>query len=322
MSQHAKFSPSGSSRWLACPGSIWLSEKAPAQTSSFAAEEGTDAHSWASKMLLGDDGIDNPYKGIQLYVDRVLASAQRKGAKMWVEERVYLTDEIHGTPDAIVFHKKVLEVFDLKYGYNKVEAQGNTQMIIYAGAAIKTYNLNPNKVVLNIVQPRAGGVRTSVLPRKTFDALLNAITEKAEQIKGNPSAPRKAGEHCQYCAAATICPERKDEATLAAEIAFRSVEEIDEQTLLFAIENKKRIIDWFDQLNKFAIERPPTGYKVVQGQGKRVWRTDIPIPMVLKAMTLSEAEKAGHNLDELTFKKPGPPTLVRKEFQSDEFSEL
>ena len=322
MSEHAKLSPSGSARWLACPGSIWLTEQAPRQQSSAAADEGTDAHEWAAKMLLGDDGLDNPYSGIEIYVNRVRASAERKGAQLWVEKRVYVTDEIHGTPDAVVSHKSQLDVFDLKYGYNKVEAKGNTQLIIYAAGAIKTYGLNPRKVVLHIVQPRAGGIRSAVLPRKTFDALLNTIVTAAKELLSNPEAPRKAGDHCQYCPAATICPERKAEAKLAAEIAFRPVTEVDEETMLWAIENRKRITDWFEQLIEAAIAKPPTGYAAVQGQGRRVWRTDIEVPMVLKAMTLSEAEKAGHNLEELTVKKAGPLTLVRKEVDASSFPDL
>lgn len=322
MSEHAKLSPSGSARWLSCPGSYWLSERAPKQPSSAAADEGTDAHEWAAKMLYGDDGFDNPYSGIELYVDRVKATAERKGATLWVEKRVYLTEQIHGTPDAVVSHKKTLDVFDLKYGYNKVEAKDNSQLLIYAAGAIKTYDLKPTTVNMHIVQPRAGGIRSASMPVKLFWARVNAITETADKLLANPDAPRRAGEHCQYCPAASICPERKAEAQAAAEVAFRSVTEIDEDTMLWAIENKKRILDWFEQLNTYALDKPPRGYAVVQGQGRRVWRTDIEVPMILKAMTLSEAEKAGHNLDDLTVKKPGPLTLVRKEVDASSFPDV
>lgn len=322
MSTHAKLSPSGSSRWLACPGSVWLTEKAPAQKSSAAADEGTDAHEWAAKILLNLEQRENPYRDVEMYVNRVRASADRKEAQLWIEQRVYVNDVIHGTPDAVVSYKSTLEVFDLKYGYNKVEAAGNTQLIIYAAGAIKTYGLNPRKVVLHIVQPRAGGIRSATLPRKTFDALVNSIVAAADALLKNPDAPRKAGEHCQYCPAASICPERKAEAHRAAEIAFRPVNELDEDTVLWAIENRKRIVDWFDQLIEAAIAAPPRGYTAVQGQGRRVWRTDVEVPLVLKVMTLAEAEKAGYPLDELTVKKPGPLTLVRKDVDASSFPDL
>jgi CRISPR/Cas system-associated exonuclease Cas4 (RecB family) len=322
VSTHAKLSPSGSSRWLACPGSIWLTEKAPAQKSSAAADEGTDAHEWAAKILLNMEQRENPYRDVEMYVNRVRASADRKDAQLWIEQRVYVNDVIHGTPDAVVSHKSTLEVFDLKYGYNKVEASGNTQLIIYAAGAIKTYGLNPRKVVLHIVQPRAGGIRSATLPRKTFDALVNSIVAAADALLKNPDAPRKAGEHCQYCPAASICPERKAEAHVAAQMAFRPVEDLDEDTLIWAIENRKRVADWFDQLVEAAIAKPPRGYIAIQGQGRRVWRNDVEIPLVLKAMTLAEAEKAGYLLDELTVKKAGPLTLVRKDVDASSFPDL
>ena len=81
MSEHAKLSPSGSARWLSCPGSVWLSEQAPPQKSTAAADEGTDAHDWAAKVLLGEvDIFDVPYAGVDIYTTRVQQASERKGA--------------------------------------------------------------------------------------------------------------------------------------------------------------------------------------------------------------------------------------------------
>jgi hypothetical protein len=46
------------------------------------------------------------------------------------------------------------------------------------------------------------------------------------------------------------------------------------------------------------------------------------VPTILKAMTLAEAEKAGYKLDDLTVKKPGPLTLVKKEVDPNQFPDL
>ena len=52
MSQkHAELSPSKSSRWIACPGSIALSREAPPQETSSYAQEGTAQHTVAENCL-------------------------------------------------------------------------------------------------------------------------------------------------------------------------------------------------------------------------------------------------------------------------------
>ena len=51
---HAKLSASSSERWLNCPGSIALIDKAPPPRESKYALEGTTAHECMEKMLLNE----------------------------------------------------------------------------------------------------------------------------------------------------------------------------------------------------------------------------------------------------------------------------
>lgn len=60
---HAKFSASGSSRWLNCPGSIRIAEMSPKQQSSVFAMQGTAAHDLAEKCLMGNLRTAASYKG-------------------------------------------------------------------------------------------------------------------------------------------------------------------------------------------------------------------------------------------------------------------
>lgn len=60
---HAKFSASGSSRWLNCPGSIRMAEMSPKQKSSFFAMEGTAAHDLGEKCIMAGLTTAASYKG-------------------------------------------------------------------------------------------------------------------------------------------------------------------------------------------------------------------------------------------------------------------
>lgn len=321
MSTHAILAPSAAERWMSCPGSIALIVQAPPPPPSIAAQEGTDAHEVAARILLGEQITDHEYKGIEVYIDHVRDRIKRKGAEVWIEKRVWLSEHIHGTPDCVINHRTSLEVVDLKYGYNKVEARGNPQLLIYAAAAIKTYSLNPRNVTLTIAQPRAGGLRSVTVKRKEFEALMQPILRAAEATIA-PGAPRRSGNHCQYCPAAPICPERKEEARRLAQLAFSDPLELDNETKIWVHENSKRILKWLEAVNEVNLQAPPPGYRAIAGRGRRVWRTDVEIPMILKAMTLAEAEKAGHNLEALTTLKPGPLQLVKEEINADDFTEL
>jgi len=321
-SHHAKLAPSAAARWRACPGSVRLSEEAPPQPPGAAAQEGTNAHTVASRMLLGEVVTEHTYPGIELYVGHVRSAMNRKGARAWIEERVHLTEAIHGTPDAVIHRRNELEVVDLKYGYNRVEARGNAQLMIYAAGAIATHGLSVKKVKLTIVQPRAGGIRSVTLRRKEFEALIGPVHADADVALNAENPPRRAGEHCAYCPAAAICPERKQEALFAARMAFTDLSSVDDETKIWVHLNSKRIAEWMEQVGAHSLLQPPPGYRVLNGKGRRVWRTDIELPRGLKVLTLAEAEKSGHNLDTLTVLKEGNPILVKNDSEPNDFSEI
>lgn len=81
---HAKLSPSSAHRWIACPGSVWLSEDAPKTTSAYA-EEGTKAHEIGASCLTFDTRPDEltddeeMAEAVAVYVNLVRAVAGMKG---------------------------------------------------------------------------------------------------------------------------------------------------------------------------------------------------------------------------------------------------
>jgi hypothetical protein len=255
MSGHAKLSPSSSSRWLNCPGSVAASVGI-ANESSVYADEGTFAHSVAEQAikstianeitvgeaLVGFMGLESDcdrftvdgemLDHLEEYVDFCVA-CDEVGAKSWVEARVHATPEVYGTADFMAVVGTALEVADLKYGAGTpVSPVGNTQAAIYALGALRRLESSDTKlfekvktVNIRIFQPRnrAGGgcevVTVAELLRWRDKALLPGI--KATE---DDDALRVAGDHCKFCPVAGTCYAKKDAALEGAAAVFADTE--------------------------------------------------------------------------------------------------
>lgn len=161
---HAKLSPSGAHRWMACPGSVVLEASFPDKGSVYA-DEGTAAHTLAAYCL--QDGTEaKDYLGEMIHVGERLFVVDpamaghvadyvkfvrdlAKGKQLLVERKVpigHLTGETGatGTSDAVIIDRdqEALIVADLKYGMGvKVDAIGNHQLQMYALGAYEAYGL-------------------------------------------------------------------------------------------------------------------------------------------------------------------------------------
>lgn len=251
---HAVKGASSSHRWLACPGSIRMSEGCP-KTTSIYAQEGTAAHTLAEMCLRNGktaahrigtiitnrDGsvhtvTEEMAEAVQQYVDLVHAEyeAAGKGAVLLYEQKFkldWLYPGLFGTNDAMVGEPfGTLRVYDYKHGAGvAVDAEDNTQAMYYGLGAIKDKASAGayEDIELIIVQPRAhhkdGPVRRHKI---SVDELLKwgrEVLLPGAKATEDPNAPLAAGGHCRFCPALAICPEQKKNAVAVAQTVFAPV---------------------------------------------------------------------------------------------------
>lgn len=238
---HARLSPSGAHRWMACPGSLKLEEPFP-DTSSVYADEGTAAHqlmewcltsgqdasAYAGRLIeIEDSGrkfeVDEEMvAGIQGYCDYV----RGLGGEMLVEQKIdisrYLEQpDCFGTSDTLVIVDDTLYVVDLKYGRRYVSAEENKQLMLYGLGALDVASLcyDIKKVVLVIYQPKvsdqASCYEISVEDLEHFAVTARVSAKVAvDQFEGKVAPVLIPGEsQCQWCKAKAVCPALAAETT-------------------------------------------------------------------------------------------------------------
>ncbi len=237
--QHSVLGASNAARWMACPGSVKLSEGIENVPSQYAVE-GSLAHSVAEERI---NATNDHYIGsITNGDEQVVPSGMNESTDLYVKlvrELAAMSDwhvveaqfnlaplnppvEAYGTADFVGYIGKdnALVVCDLKYGSGLlVEVENNIQLKYYALGALLTFQqasldqgeeAPPVDVVrMIIVQPRAehkdGKVREATM---TYDELMEFSFDLIDAMHKTQEddAPLVVGSHCRFCKAAAICP--------------------------------------------------------------------------------------------------------------------
>lgn len=201
MSAHARLGPSSADRWWICSGSVSLIDSLTSKgivsenESSIYADEGTVAHEVRENSLVfglePSDfiGMEFTVNGNTFIADQEMADHLQPGidwirehtSDPYVEVRVdlspWLPDQF-GTADAGWLEGKTLYVSDLKYGQGEpVSPEENKQQMLYA-LGMWHFLRRPEieKVVINIDQPRAGGM-------KFWDCSFERLMEFAGEVE-------------------------------------------------------------------------------------------------------------------------------------------
>lgn len=301
--KHAKYSASSAHRWIACPGSISLSEKAPPQRESDYAAEGTRAHECLEALLKDVEHMGNTHAklvqshGIEM-AEHAWSAAQTilkmkpKGAKLLVEYKSnldFIEPDMGGTADAVIVEDYgTLTVIDYKYGQGVlVDPEKNEQLLCYALGVAHQYNYDFTDVRLVIVQPRAYSDDGKTVREWAcgIDYLKNFSIALGEAVGAslNPKPSFEAGDHCRWCPAKMICPEISTKALAQAKVEFiDDVAETPPVTALTQVQISTAlkafpvIRDWMSAVESYALQSMQEGaeipgWKLVEKRSIRKW---------------------------------------------------
>jgi hypothetical protein len=345
---HAKLSPSGAHRWMACPGSVNLEAPFP-DTSSVYAAEGTVAHDVAAQCLIDNRdpasfiGDVMEVDGFTFTVDKAMADYVAdyvklvrdlaKGKTLYAESKVpigHLTGEegATGTSDAVIIDvaERNLSIVDLKYGMGvTVEATDNPQLLMYALGAFEMYNIlcDFDTVSMYIHMPRLNYVAECHISTQELLDFGATVWQAASRTRSEVTYTTPGEKQCRFCKAKATCPALR---TAITEIVGGSAsldeflpEVPDMQTgdnyLSVAMAKVGLVEDWCKGV-RAEVERrllagqKIDGFKLVEGRrGNRKWSDEAEVEALLKSFRMRQDEMYDMSLIS--------PTKAEKMFKSN-----
>ena len=247
--RHSARGASSSTRWLACPGSINLTDNLmtaglvvsgtnrPAAEGTAAhlvlstcLEDGSDAHEMADMQIEVGDWIfvvdDEMIAAVQETLDWVRARIAKAKADGFEVEVYYekglssiLDEDAFGTADIIIhIIGDRLIVVDFKYGRGVSVEPTSDQNAYYGYLGIENYVDDPASIQVVeswIAQPRiphsAGTIRRHVTNcEELINWWMNVVLPGIEETR-SPDALLVIGEHCRFCPNKGHCPALKNE---------------------------------------------------------------------------------------------------------------
>ena len=366
--QHAKiFQPSAAHRWMNCTQSAALNAELPDSTSTFA-EEGTAAHSLCEYKVLeafkadglfireftDSDPTKSPYYDAEMeeccnaYRDFVIEIYRAaKEPYICIEKRLDLTKympESFGTGDCIIISEGKLHIIDFKYGKGvEVDATENEQLMCYALGALEIFVdiYDIDTVVLTIFQPRIHNISSWECPVEHLLEWAETKLKPAVQAITEGKGTYKAGDHCRFCKAKTLCRARAEANLELAKYEFREPPDLSDFEVEEVVKTASQLKDWLESLQAYMEKKALEGYqwhdfKLVRGravrkivkpeevakifleQGKDPYK-----PQELKTLTDLEklmGKKAfAESCGQFVMKPEGKPTLVPR---SDKRTEI
>lgn len=373
---HAILSASSSHRWLNCPPSAQLAAQFPESASTYA-DAGRVAHAIAElkarkyfiepmstrtyntrlkKLKMDPNYAPEMDEATDLYLDHLKEVTMSFESPPFValETKVdysHLAPEGFGTADCIFIGDGKLHVVDYKNGSGvPVEAEHNSQMMLYALGALRVYGLiygdSIREIFLSIVQPHAGGVKAWSLTREELETWGENVVKPAAKLAFKGEGEFHPGDWCDknFCPARATCTARARMMLQLEPMMGQEPPILTDDQVGNILARALNLQKWVESLQEYALSaalegRRIAGFKVVEGRGSRDWN-DLNVAFqtlqergVAEAMlyerkpvsvaglekTLGKklfAETAGG----LWQKKPGKPALVPESDKRPEYN--
>jgi len=354
MGKHALLSASSSQRWMNCPPSARLCENYDDKGSAYA-QEGTDAHTLCEYKLqtaLGikakdptatltyyDSEMEDCSNSYAEYILELLAIAKDfcPDPLVLTEQRVdfskYVPDGF-GTCDTIIVSDDRLTIVDLKYGRGvQVEAEGNSQMRLYALGALEMFDgiYNIQTVEAIVYQPRRDNISSETLSKETLLRWANEVLKPAAELAFAGNGEFQCGNWCQFCKAKHDCRTRAEHNLELAKYDFHSPPLLETYEIADILCRVDELVSWASDIKEYALTEAIKGvkfdgFKVVEGRSNRRYIDDTAVaetvtqnghdPYEHKLLGITAMEKLltkkrfAELLGNLVEKPQGKPTLV------------
>lgn len=311
MGKHALLAASSSNRWINCPPSARLCENYEDKGSDYAAQ-GSDAHTlceYKLKISLGipakdpthlltyyDEEMKECAEGYAAYILELVEEAKQKcnDPVVLIEQRLDYSRYVEGgfgTGDCLIIADGTLHVVDYKHGQGLlVEAEGNTQMQLYAIGSLEIFDCiyDIDTVSMTIYQPRRDNISTHTVSKESLYQWANEVLKPTAKLAYAGEGEYKCGEWCQFCKAKHDCRERAECNMELAKYDFKLPPLLTDDEVEDILEKIDGLISWASDIKDYALTAAISGkhwnnWKLVEGRANRRYTDEAAVAEAIRA---------------------------------------